>query len=128
MPHRRKQYPQFQGYMLRIINWEIGFSSYGRKEESRDEYFNLALDVQLPEPVKGVSGGEITLFGSTELGGGYLEYDINKTLRGALWIGTAGAATLVTLLTAGRQIILFLYGNPFRYRSAAIRDVCCYTF
>ena len=121
MPHRRQQPPQFQGYILRIINWEVGFSSYGRKEESRDEYLNLALDVEFPAPIKGVSAGQITLFGSTERGGGYLQYDIDKTLNGALWIGIVGAATLVTLLSAGKQIILFLYGKPFRYRSAASR-------
>ena len=69
MPRHRNQPPQFQGYMLRIISWEVGFSSYGRKIEFRDEYFNLALDVQLSEPVKGVSSSEITLFGSNELGG-----------------------------------------------------------
>ena len=112
MPHRRNQPPQFQGYMLRIINWEAGFSSYGSREDPRDESLNLELHVILTEPAKGVTGGELTLYGSTERGGGYLEYDIGKTLRGALWIGIAGAATLVTMLTAGRQIILFLYQTP----------------
>jgi hypothetical protein len=43
-------------------------------------------------------------------------------LRGVLWIGIDGATSLVTLLTAKMNIILFLYGKPFRYRSAAIRD------
>lgn len=106
MAHRRKQAPQFQGYMLRITNWEVGFSSYGSREDPQDESLNLESHVKLTESVKGVTGGEITLYGSTERGGGYLQYDVDKTLRGALWIGIAGAATLVTLLTVGKKIDL----------------------
>lgn len=56
--------------------------------------------------------------------GHYLKYDIDKTLRGTLWIGITGAATLVTLLASEKQIILFLYEKPFRYRSAATKDGC----
>lgn len=79
------------------------------------------------EPVKEVKAGHLTLYGSTTDFGGFLQYDNDRLLRGALWISLSGAAALVNLLTAGHQTILELYGKPFRYRSANIRDVCWYT-
>ena len=91
--------------------------------EERDEYIDLALDVDLLEPVKGVRAGHLTLYGSTADYGGFLQYDIDRTLRGTLWISLQGAAALINILTAGQQTILQLYGKPFRYRSATIRDV-----
>ena len=127
MPSKRKQPQQFQGYQLVVSKWEIGFSSSQMPEDPRKEYLDLALDVKLSSPIKGVTAGHITLFGSMNQCGGYLKYNIDKTLYGALWIGIPGASVLVTVLTSGKQIILFLYGKPFRYRSAAIRDVSWYT-
>ena len=127
MPRRRKQLIQYQGYLLRITSWEIGFNSFRANENPNNESLDIALDVTLSEPIKGVTAGQITLYGSTEQRGGYLQYDADKTLQGTVWIGMAGATNLVTMLAAEQQIILFLYGKPFRYRTAAIRDVCWYT-
>ena len=124
--HTRRQEEQFECYQLAISKWWLGYSSRRAKEE-HDEYFNLALDVELLQPSKGVKAGHLTLYGSTTDYGGFLDYDIDRMLRGALWIGQQGAAALVTVLSAGQQTILELYGKPFRYRSAAIRDVCWYT-
>jgi hypothetical protein len=122
----RRQEEQFECYQLAISKWWLGYSSH-RTNEEHDEYLNLALAVDFLEPVKGVKAGHLTLYGSTTYLGGLLQYDNNRLLRGALWISLAGSAALVNVLTAGQQTILELYGKPFRYRSAAIRDVSWYT-
>ncbi len=115
MPRRRKQLQQFRGYQLVISKWEIGFSSSQVEENPHEECLDLALDVELFIPIKGVTAGHLVLYGSTDGAGGYLKYDNDKTLNGALWIGFSGTATLLTILVVGRQIILVLYGKPFRY-------------
>jgi hypothetical protein len=122
----RRLEEQFECYQLAILKWWLGYSSRRAKEE-HDEHFNLALDVELLQPVKGVQAGHLTLYGSTTDYGGFLDYNIDRILRGALWIGPSGAAALANVLTARQETILELYGKPFRYRSAAIRDVCWYT-
>ena len=38
-----------------------------------------------------------------------------------------GRSALANSLTSGSQIILFLYGKPFKYRSTVIGDVCWFT-
>lgn len=80
MPHRRKKNIQWQSYLLRITNWEIGFNSYRGNENPYNESLDIAMDVTLTEPIKAVTGGQITLYGSTEQRGGYLQYDVDKTL------------------------------------------------
>jgi len=126
MKHTRKQEQQFQCYQLAISKWWIGHSS-SRINGECNECLDLALDVELLEPVKGVKAGHLTLYGSTAEVSGFLQYDNDRMLRGALWISFSGAAALVNVLTAGQPTILDLYGKPFRYRSAAIRDVSWYT-
>jgi len=126
MKRPRKQEQQFQCYQLAVSKWWIGYSSSRIKEEY-SECLDLALDVELLEPVKGVKAGHLTLYGSTTDFGGFLQYGNDRILRGALWISLSGAAALANVLAAGQQTILELYGKPLRYRSAAIRDVAWYT-
>lgn len=124
MPRKRKQPQQFQDYQLVVLKWHIGYFLCRAEEYQNEGSLDLALDVEFPSPIKGVKGGQISLFGLSDHTGGYLKYNNGKILQGALWISEAGAAALVTVLTAGQQIIIDLYGKPFRYRSAAIRDIC----
>jgi hypothetical protein len=118
----RRQEHQFECYQLAISEWWAGYSLCSVSGEY-DECIELALDVELLEPVKGVKAGHLALYGSMADYGGFLQYDTDRILRGALWISMQGAAALINILTAGQQAILQLYGKPFRYRSATIRDV-----
>lgn len=115
MKRPRKREQQFQCYQLAVSKWWIGYSSSRIKEEY-NECLDLALDVEFLEPVKGVKAGHLTLYGSTNDRGGFLQYNIDRMLSGALWIGLQGATALVNVLTAGQQTVLELYGKPFRYR------------
>ncbi len=89
MPRSRKQLQQFQSYQLVVSKWEIGFSSSQVEDDLRKEYLDLALDVELSAPIKGVSTGQISLYGSTDQGGVYLQYNIDKTLLCLLLIPSA---------------------------------------
>ena len=84
MKRTHKQEQQFQCYQFAVSKWWLGYSSR-RTNEEHDEYFNLALDVELLQPIKGVKAGHLTLYGSTTDYGGFLDYDIDRMLRGALW-------------------------------------------
>jgi hypothetical protein len=95
MPRKKKNSVQYQGYLLRITNWEIGFNSYRGNENPYNESLDIALDATLTESIKGVEAGQITLYGSAEQRGGYLQYDVDKTLQGTVWIGMAGATPLL---------------------------------
>lgn len=126
MKRTRKQEQQFQCYQLAVSRWWLGYSSRRTKEE-HDECLDLALDVELLEPVKGVKAGRLTLYGSANDRGGFLQYNADRMLGGALWISLQGASALVNVLTAGQQTVFELYGKPFRYRKAAMRDVAWFT-
>ena len=56
----RRLEEQFECYQFTISRAWLGYSSRRTKEE-HNEHFNLALDVELLQPVKGVQAGHLLL-------------------------------------------------------------------
>ena len=51
MSRQKNQISQFYSYMLSVVSWEVGYSSNGQSDYASNESFDLALDVELSEPI-----------------------------------------------------------------------------
>ena len=110
-------------YRLLIKSWSAYYTNSSCCEDL-EEGFSVHLEVELLEPVKGITSGSITLYSDTEPRfGGVLNYDRDKRLQGGVWLKPEGVASLIGLLSAGHKIRMDLIGKLFHYRSASIRDV-----
>lgn len=119
---RSKKVEPFE-YRLRIKSWSAYYTNSASCEDL-DEGFSVHLEVELLEPVKGITSGSITLYSDAEPRfGGVLNYDRSKRLQGGVWLKPEGVISLIGLLSTGHRIRMNLNGKLFHYKSASIRDV-----
>ncbi|MCP4897022.1 MAG: hypothetical protein GY906_08610 [bacterium] len=126
MAGRKRNSETPASYRLTVQSWDACYSSSGGGHESED-FLSVDLGVCLSHEANGVSSGDITVYGSSESRGGYLGYDTDKRLGGALFVGVSGVQALLSLLAGDRIVVLDLTGSEFKYRKAPIRGIGIYS-
>lgn len=150
---KRKQKPvEWITYYCEIKAWHVSYWNSrettvidGRfVREEADHNLDLQLEVELLEPVKEVKRGTLSLTSGTKLERDARGEEVFERLDygGLLWCRTeegerimsgfvrsshSGNLALLSLLLAGRRVILDLQGTVFFYREARIRSTGWYT-
>jgi len=127
MAKKKKAPDEYCCYTMKITEYALGYCARLNNENQHDECFDLSLEVELLEPIKGITIGGLVLYGKNDYSGGSLNYGKDKYLHGCLWMGIAGTTALINLLSVGIVPQFVLWGSVFRYRSASITDVSWYT-
>ncbi len=127
MASKKKVHDDYVCYSMKILDFAIGYGVRMGEEGDQQENFHFDFEVELEEPIKGVSSGSVLVYGTKDGGGGSLHYDSDKKLHGCLWIGLAGATGLSGLLASGKIPHLVFWGTSFYKRDSRIKDVSWYT-
>jgi hypothetical protein len=137
---RGKRAEEWVDYRLRPTAWWSNYSAYqqqGRKDEEPEVHSGLYLDfdVELIEPVKGVSRGrfsvasdlEPTRWGITLLQCVTPVGSKEQVLSATAWISETGVLGLLALVAGGREVEFSIHGHPFQYRRALARSFSWHT-
>jgi hypothetical protein len=136
----RKEVEEWVDYRLRPTAWWSNYSAYqqeGRKDEEPEAHSALYLDfdVELIEPVKGVSRGrfrvasdlEPTRWGITLLQCVTPVEGKARVLSATAWVSETGVLALLALLAGGREVEFSIHGHPFKYRRSLARSFSWHT-
>lgn len=131
----RRKVEEWVDYRLRPTTWWSNYSAWQQQLHKNDEpeyqsAIYIDLDVELIEPVKGVSRGRLcvasdrdqTRWGNVLLQCHTREGSDEVVLSATAWISEAGVLGLLTLLVGGREVEFAIRGHPFKYRQAFARS------